>query len=105
MKKYFYALRPALAIRYLRERPDKRPPMNLPSLVAAIDLPQGLAAQIDGLVEAKRRPNERANGPRLPDLDALIRDELARAGEVPTVTSDLRLREEADKLFLELVNT
>jgi len=105
VKKYFYALRPALAIRCLRERPGSRPPMNLQSLVAAVELPASLVTQIDGLVEAKRRTNERANGTRLPDLDALIRDELARAGEVSAITPDPRLGAEAEKLFLELVNT
>ena len=105
VKKYFYALRPALAIRYLRERPGSRPPMNLQALIAAVELPRVLATQIDGLVEAKRRTNERANGTRLPDLDALIRDELARAGEVPAETSNPRLHDRADAIFLELVNT
>jgi predicted nucleotidyltransferase len=105
VKKYFYALRPVLAIRCLRERPGKRPPMNLQELVAAVDLRTSLAKQIDGLVEAKRQTNERANGTRLPDLDALIRDELARAGEVRATAPDPRLQAEAERLFLELVNT
>lgn len=105
VKKYFYALRPALAMRYLRERAGSRPPMNLQALVAAVDLSASLAAQIDWLVEAKRRTDERANGTRLPDLDTLIRDELARAGETPTVTPDPRLHDRADAIFLELVNT
>lgn len=105
VKKYFYALRPALAIRYLRERPGSRPPMNLQALIAAVELAGSLAAQIDDLVEAKRRTNERANGMRLQDLDALIRDELARASEVPAAMLDPRLRDQAEALFLELVNT
>src|ERR1044072_5216772 len=35
VKKYFYALRPALAIRAIRLIPGERPPMNLQALVAA----------------------------------------------------------------------
>jgi uncharacterized protein len=105
VKKYFFALRPALAIRYLRERPGERPPMNLQALIAAVELPRPLASQIDDLVEAKRRTNERANGTRLPDLDVLICDELARAGEVRATAPDPRLQAGAERLFLELVNT
>jgi predicted nucleotidyltransferase len=105
VKKYFYALRPALAIRCLRERPGARPPMNLQELVASVDLPRRLATQVADLVEAKRRTNERANGTRLPDLDALIGDELARAGEVGATPPDPRQQAEAERLFLELVNT
>lgn len=103
VKKYFYALRPALAIRSLRRSPDRRPPMNLQSLVAASGLPASLVRQIDDLVEAKRRTNERANGMRLPEIDALIRDELGRAGELPVGTSRTDATAEADALFLDLV--
>ncbi|NWP15609.1 nucleotidyltransferase, partial [Escherichia coli] len=76
VKKYFYALRPALAIRAIRLNPHVRPPMNLRALVAASDLPPALAGQIETLVEAKARTNERASGTRLPQIDALIRGEL-----------------------------
>lgn len=104
VKKYFYALRPALAIRALRNDPGKRPPMNLQSLMMASDLPPSIGDQIDGLVEAKRRTNERANGTRLPELDALIRDELARAAEMPPRIASERFERRANDLFLELVN-
>jgi len=105
VKKYFYALRPALAIRAIRLNPASRPPMNLQALVAASDLPGVLIEQIDGLVEAKARTNERSNGARLPDIDALIRSELDRAGELPVRKLRDRFVERADRLFLELVNT
>jgi predicted nucleotidyltransferase len=105
VKKYFYALRPALAIRAIRLNPASRPPMNLQALVAASDLPGVLIEQIDGLVEAKARTNERSNGARLPDIDALIRSELDRAGALPVRKLRDRFVERADRLFLELVNT
>jgi predicted nucleotidyltransferase len=59
VKRYFYALRPALAIRHLRMHPDRRPPMNLQSLVAATALPAPIEAAIVSLIEAKARTNER----------------------------------------------
>ncbi len=105
VKKYFYALRPALAIRCLRHNPALRPPMNLQALVAASDIPDALARDIAVLVEAKSRTNERANGARMPALDALIGDELARASDVPGRSQpDDCHRARADQLFLEIVN-
>ena len=103
VKKYFYALRPALAIRALRIAPVSRPPMNLQALIAASDLPTSLVEQIDGLVAAKRRTNERGNATRLPELDALIRNELGRAAELPVGIMPADALSRADALFLELV--
>ncbi|NLS28487.1 hypothetical protein S2M10_34970 [Sphingomonas sp. S2M10] len=105
VKKYFYALRPALTIRALRVHPTARPPMNLQALMAVSDLPAVLAEQIAGLVEAKARTNERANGIRLPELDALIRSELDRAGELPVRTLRDDFVGRANALFLEMANT
>ncbi|AQR75901.1 nucleotidyltransferase domain-containing protein [Sphingomonas sp. LM7] len=105
VKKYFYALRPALAIRAIRVNPASRPPMNLQALVEASDLPAVLVEQIDALVEAKARTNERANGARLFEIDALIRGELDRAGELPARKLRDRFVDRADQLFLELLNT
>ncbi|WP_342249420.1 nucleotidyltransferase domain-containing protein [Sphingomonas sp. OTU376] len=105
VKKYFYALRPALAIRAIRLNPGVRPPMNLQALVAASDLPALLVEQIEALVEAKARTNERANGARPPEIDALIRGELERAGELPARKLHDRFVDRANDLFLELVNT
>ncbi|MBQ1499692.1 MAG: nucleotidyltransferase domain-containing protein [Sphingomonas sp.] len=105
VKKYFYALRPALAIRAIRLNPDARPPMNLQALVAASDLPAVLVEQVEALVEAKACTNERANGTRLPEIDALIRGELGRAGELPARKLRDRFVDRANQLFLELVNT
>lgn len=105
VKKYFYALRPALAIRWLRQGKGQRPPMDLHSLVDAVGLPDGLVDDIAALVAAKRESNERSNAARVPALDRLIRDELARVGEVAEGTADPRAQVRANALFLELVNT
>lgn len=104
VKKYFYALRPALAIRAVRVDPGRRPPMNLHALIAASDLPVYLVEQIDVLVQAKARTNERGNGARLPEIDALIRDELGRAGDLPVRKLRDRFVDRATSLFLDLVN-
>lgn len=104
VKRYFYALRPALAIRCLWLDPTARPPMNLQALVAAAELRPGQIEQIEQLVAAKSRTNEKANGSRVPELDALIRSELARDAGLPSgrLRGDQALQR-ADDLFLELM--
>lgn len=104
VKRYFYALRPALAIRALRLNPGTRPPMNLQALVAVSDLPAAIAEQIVELVQAKARTNEKANGLRRPDLDTLIARELDQAGELAPRTMRDDFASRANALFLELVN-
>jgi predicted nucleotidyltransferase len=79
LKKYFYALRPALALKWLRERPDEPVPMTLPELRAAARLPQDVAGVLDELVEKKLRKRELGTGRRIPALDALIETEMTRA--------------------------
>ncbi|WP_447728315.1 nucleotidyltransferase domain-containing protein [Sphingomonas koreensis] len=104
VKRYFYALRPALAIRVLRLHPHQRPPMNLQALVALADLPADAEVAIAALVEAKARTNERSNGTRVPLLDALIADELGRAAELAIRAPSSEWARHADELFIELVN-
>ena len=104
VKKYFYALRPALAIRVLRLHPHQRPPMNLQALVALADLSADAKAAIADVVAAKARTNERSNGTRVPLLDALIADELGRAAELTICAPSPEWAKRADELFIELVN-
>lgn len=104
VKKYFYALRPALTIRALRGNPERRPAMNLQALMAQSDVPAPLADMIAELVEAKRQTRELSNGRRFPELDALIRDELGRAGDLPQRTPAKSAWNAANELFLDLVN-
>jgi uncharacterized protein len=106
VKKYFYALRPALAIQHVRLNPKVRPPMNLHELIVGCDLSHSLKADIDELVEAKSRTNERSNGTRKSELDAFIRDELSRASDVPgRDRPDAAMLDRANTIFLKLVNT
>lgn len=105
VKKYFYALRPALAVRHLRMHPHQRPPMHLQALVDAVDLAPALQDLIAELVRSKARTNERGNARRLPEVDTLIRDEFGRAREVLAAKVSPHAAEEADALFLRLLNT
>jgi uncharacterized protein len=105
VKRYFYALRPALAIRALRHDPTARPPMNLQALVVASHLPEELESEIEALVDAKRQSNELSVGMRMPRLDALIRTELNGVSDLPARSrSDDGYLEHANEIFLGLVN-
>lgn len=105
VKKYFYALRPALAVRALRLNPLARPPMNLQALVAVTDLSPSLTDRIADLVEAKAQTSEMANGVRALEIEALIADELARASELPASSLPADAAARASELFVELVNS
>ena len=104
VKRYFYALRPALSIRVLRLAPDRRPPMQLQELVAMCDLDAGLEAEIADLVAMKAQTNEAGNTARMTAIEAIVADELERAEDVPERRFDKEFLEEADALFLKLVD-
>ena len=105
LKKYFYVLRPALALMWLRVNPDRPLPMNLGELRAGLDLPAGLSTFLDELLTRKALTREMGEGPRLVLLDSLIEAEIARAElALPQAEPDPSdLRAEANKLFRELV--
>lgn len=71
LKKYFYAVRPALALHWLRDRGEP-PPMDLPSLLAGVALPGEVVSALEQLREAKRHASELGIGPPIPQLDAYI---------------------------------
>lgn len=90
-KKYFYVLRPLLAARWVR-RHSSQPPMRFDELLAATLDPRTEApvlAEVAALLAVKTATGEAVSGPRLPALDAFIREELQR----PATWSDAaRLR-------------
>lgn len=104
VKRYFYALRPALSIRALRLDPSRRPPMEMAGLIEAADLPATLVIKIEELIALKAKTKEAGNAVRIPELETLIADELTRAGDVPERISDEEFAEEAQRLFIELVD-
>jgi uncharacterized protein len=70
LKKLFYVLRPAMALRWMRLNPDARfPPMNLQVLMAGADLPQPLVDEITALTDMKRITREMGEG----DVPAAVR--------------------------------
>lgn len=103
VKKYFYALRPALAIRALRLSPDRRPAMRLQDLMAQTGLDAAVRAEIDELVALKATTREAELITPRASLDRLIAEELARAGEIAPRQHNAKFAEETNALFLRLV--
>lgn len=105
LKKYFYVLRPALAIRWVRLNPRELPPMNFQELVSRADIDAALQNEIADLLRAKARASEVGMGNRIAPLDELIEFELSwgekNSGQ-KHVTSSAE-REMADELFRKLV--
>lgn len=79
LKKYLYALRPVLALRWLREYGAKELPMDLPGLLAGVTLDAATRSELDTLLAQKARASELGHGERRPMLDAMIASELAAA--------------------------
>ncbi|MGY0500782.1 nucleotidyltransferase domain-containing protein [Nocardia sp. FBN12] len=80
LKKVFYSLRPAMALRWLREHPGAAvAPMHLPTLLAECDLPTDLVAAIAELTELKSRTREMGSAAPPALIAAFIIDEFARA--------------------------
>lgn len=83
LKKYLYAVRPALALRWLREHETGEPPMDLPTLLASVSLDQPTRDALEALLARKSKASEVGQGPRVPSLDALVAGEIAAAAQVP----------------------
>jgi predicted nucleotidyltransferase len=80
LKKMVYALRPAVALRWLRHHPGAAvAPMHFPSLVAESDLPPDVAATIAELLARKAVTRELGSGPLPPPIGRLIDEEFAAA--------------------------
>lgn len=103
LKKFLYVLRPALALRWLRLRPEAAvPPMDMGRLLAETDPPAPAAAEIADLIRAKMAAPELGAAPEAPpETEALIAAELTAAratlGDTPPGPR-ADLREKADAL-------
>ena len=105
LKKYFYCLRPALALMWLRTNPDQPVPMSVPQLRAGLSLPSELSDFFDRLIAQKAITKELGSGSRNALLDRFIEQEMAlgraSAGTPPSVHPSLI--EEANAIFRDLI--
>lgn len=106
LKRYFYALRAVMALRWI-ERRDDLPPMNFQELMAGVDVPPAVTKEIDHLLEIKSRSAELGQGARIPVLEAFITAQIDRAAEQPDLKPDLDAhkitRARADDLFRKII--
>jgi predicted nucleotidyltransferase len=81
LKKYFYVVRPVVALLWLERKPDVTPPMSLPLLLDGMELPRDVADAIVDLRRRKIASSEFGEGERIAVLDAFCseRIEWARA--------------------------
>ena len=96
IKKYFYCLRPLLAVSWLRDR-GSLPPMLFHDLLKGVEVPESVGVEIDRLLEKKAVTSELGEGPRIGVLDDWIEQQLA---ETESFCKAARVR----KPVLEAVN-
>ncbi|MGL4768327.1 MAG: nucleotidyltransferase domain-containing protein [Formosimonas sp.] len=98
LKKYFYALRPLLAVRWL-ERFGTPAPIEFDKLLDMLDEPP-LRALIDNLVALKKQTPELGLSPKIPKLNAFIETELQRLNALqPQVVRHEAVLERLDPVF------
>ncbi len=105
LKKYFYCLRPALALLWLRTHPTAPVPMSLNALREGVTISPETGAFVDDLLRRKAKSKELGKGPRAPALDRMIIHEIetARADLDRLAPTDGSLLDEANSLFREIV--
>lgn len=104
LKRYFYAIRPLLALRWIDER-KTLPPMNLQQLLKGVILPTGIREAILDLLQRKQTTPELGKGPRISILESWIREDLANLD--PAARPHMRnahsgALEDANALFIHI---
>ncbi|MGA7326998.1 MAG: nucleotidyltransferase domain-containing protein [Rhodomicrobium sp.] len=106
LKKYFYAVRPAMALRWLRLHPDIAPPMNMQTLAKGLDLSLSLISELEMLLQRKGQSKELGLGARISTIDTFVQSELDWArnhAEVGAGSRSSNYYEEAEALFRLIV--
>jgi len=107
LKKYFYVLRPLLAIRYI-EQHDSPPPIEFQRLVDAV-APDTIKPAIERLLELKKRTPEMGFGPPIAEINDFIATETARHGEGfsgqgrPDINDSGETRDILNRVFRDVV--
>jgi uncharacterized protein len=94
LKAIFYALRPALALVWLRQhRAETIVPMNMPQLLAECDIPALLRAEIAILLDLKSNAGELGRGAMPAEIGRFIQSELYADPPARTQSFEGRLDE------------
>ncbi len=103
LKAYCYALRPALAVHWMR-RWGTPAPMDMPALLAGAELGAAAARLIDDLVRRKAAAAEAEMAPRCPDLDDLVETLLGPPQSRPATNISMANILVANRLFRHLAS-
>jgi predicted nucleotidyltransferase len=109
LKKYFYVLRPLLAIRFL-EQSDGPPPVEFESLLHSV-CPKDLVPVIENLIQQKKKTPEIGYGPKIPEINEFIESEFERHGSVfsgqgrPDILESKAIKVELNELFRKVVGS
>lgn len=103
-KKYFYALRPLLAARYI-EKYHTAPPVLFDDLLK-MDLPEYLRQAIDELLEVKKRTTEGEENPQMPAIREFIEIETARQKQIADDLDDDHNKDyaELNRIFIDTIS-
>ena len=105
VKKYFYVLRPLLAIKWI-EADYGVVPMEFSALVDAVITDPALKREITALLERKKAGDELDRGPRNEIISTFIEGEITRLDAVPVPpTQSTPSIEELNQLFRHLIET
>lgn len=103
VKKYFYVLRPLLAIRWI-EQESGVVPMEFGALVERCVRSAELKAAIEELLERKRKGHELDREPRIPAISNFIESELVRLGNSVIESKPKPAIDKLDDLFRAALN-
>lgn len=107
LKKYFYVLRPLLAIRFIEEN-DTPPPVEFRKLVDAV-APKSIIPSIERLLDIKQHSPELGVGDSVPEINRFIEFELGRHGESfkgqgrPDILKGDAIRGELNRIFRRVI--
>lgn len=107
LKKYFYIVRPAMALRWIRLHPEVAPPMNFQELLKGCELEPALTEKLGDLLIAKSHSKELGEASRIPEIDAFINSEFDWAHDMTSKMDAQKpdLSEEADALFRTIIRS
>jgi predicted nucleotidyltransferase len=104
VKKYFYVLRPLLAINWIEQRSDVVP-MEFGIMVDSLITDPALKSEIENLIERKKRGEELKREPKIPVISDFIEREMERLTSKQIGRRDEKpLTETLNRVFREMLN-
>ena len=90
IKRYFYALRPILAAKYIADN-NEIPPMDIHSLLNKVDGIMDIKVAIRDLMKEKEKQNEAFLINRIPQIDNFLEKEIMNLNEIANNLADKKI--------------